>query len=116
MFRSKASTCKALTAIATAVCFVGMLTPSAHAQGDAPAIYAAKCAACHGPDGAANTPAGKAVAAHDFHSAEVQNQTDDQLTVTVAKGKNKMPAYEKMLKEQQIKDLVTYCRNLGKKK
>jgi hypothetical protein len=56
------------------------------------------------------------VQAHDFHSAEVLNQTDAQLIATVTKGKNKMPAYEKIYKDTQIKDLVAYCRQLGTKK
>jgi mono/diheme cytochrome c family protein len=91
-------------------------SPPAHAQSDVSALYTSKCAACHGPDGAAATPAGKAVGAHDFHSAEVLNQTDVQLTSTVSAGKNKMPAYAKTLTAVQIKALVDYCRQLGAKK
>ncbi len=93
-----------------------MFSPAARAQGDVTGLYTAKCAACHGADGSANTPAGKAVGAHDFHSAEVLNQTDAQLTATVTKGKNKMPAYAKIYSAAQIKDLVAYCRQLGTKK
>ncbi len=92
-----------------------LLATSAHAQGDAAKNYAAKCATCHGPDGAAGSPAGKALKARDFHSAEVQGETDDVLEQVIAKGKNKMPAYEKQLKPAEIKDLVDYCRALGKK-
>jgi cytochrome c6 len=91
------------------------VVPAAHAQGDAASVYASKCVACHGADGSGSTPAGKAVQARDFHSADVQKQTDAELTAVIAKGKNKMPAYEKTLKESQIKDLVAYTRMLGKK-
>jgi mono/diheme cytochrome c family protein len=93
-----------------------MFSPAAHAQADVSGLYTSKCAACHGPDGAAGTPAGKAVGAHDFHSPEVLNQTDAQLTATVSAGKNKMPAYAKTLSAAQIKALVDYCRQLGTKK
>jgi cytochrome c6 len=99
--------------LAGVVCFI--YSPIARAQGDAAGLYAAKCAACHGPDGTAQTPAGKAVKARDFHTPEVQTQTDDQLIAIVASGKNKMPAYGKVYKDTQIKDLVAYCRALGKK-
>jgi|SRR5579862_2835487 len=92
-----------------------MLGSSARAQGDAAKNYTAKCATCHGADGSAGSPAGKALKARDFHSPDVQGESDDVLAQVIAKGKNKMPAYEKQLKENEIKDLVAYCRALGKK-
>ena len=52
----------------------------------------------------------------NFHAPEVQNQDDAEMTAIITKGKNKMPAYEKSLKDTQIKDLVAYTRALGKKK
>jgi cytochrome c6 len=99
-----------------ALCAVCVGSPVARAQSDVTGLYTAKCAACHGADGTANTPAGKAVGAHDFHSAAVLSQTDAQLIATVTAGKDKMPAYAKIYKDTQIKDLVAYCRQLGTKK
>ncbi len=69
---------------------------------------------CHGADGKGATPAGKSMGAHDFASAEIQKLTDAQLAGIITNGKNKMPAYGKSLKEAEIKDLVTYIRQLGK--
>jgi mono/diheme cytochrome c family protein len=92
-----------------------MMATSARAQGDAAKNYTAKCATCHGADGSAGTTAGKALKARDFHSADVAGETDAVLEQVIAKGKNKMPAYEKQLKPEEIKDLVAYCRQLGKK-
>lgn len=86
------------------------------AQSAAETLYKGKCAMCHGADGKGDTPVGKKMGAHDFTSADVQKQTDEQLTDTIAKGKNKMPGYEKSLKPEQIKDLVGFIRGLGKKK
>lgn len=82
---------------------------------DAAGTFKAKCAGCHGPDGKGSTPAGKAVGVHDFSSPEVQKMSDADLTGIVSTGKNKMPAYAKTLKEAEIKDLVAYVRDLGKK-
>ena len=82
---------------------------------DAAGTFKAKCAGCHGPDGKGSTPAGKAVGAHDFSSPDVQKMSDADLTGIVSTGKNKMPAYAKSLKEAEIKDLVAYIRDLGKK-
>ena len=63
---------------------------SAVAQ-DAAAVYKAKCAMCHGPDGKGSAT-GLKMGAHDFTAADVQKETDAQLTDTISKGKGKMRA------------------------
>jgi len=95
--------------------FVLLVAPL-DAQNDAPSLYKAKCSACHGPDGKASTPMAKTLGAHDFASPDVQNQADEQLIAIVTNGKNKMPAYKDKLTDDQIKGLVAYIRELGKKK
>ena len=70
-----------------------VFSSAGHAQDDGAKLYAAsKCASCHGPDGAANVPAGKALKARDFHSPDVQGQSDADLIAVITTGKNKMPA------------------------
>ncbi len=78
-------------------------------------LYKTKCAVCHGPDGKGETSIGKANKIRDLGSADVQKQTDEDLTGVITNGKNKMPGYGKSLKPEQIKDLVTYIRTFGKK-
>jgi mono/diheme cytochrome c family protein len=78
-------------------------------------LYKARCASCHSPDGAGKTPMGTALKMRDLASAEVQKQTDDDLNRIIAKGKNKMPAFDRKLKKEQIDQLVGYVRQLGKK-
>jgi len=78
-------------------------------------VFKTKCAACHGPDGKGEVPMGKKLGARNLISPEVQSQSDGQLTDIVAKGKNKMPAYEGKLTKEQIGQLVAYIRELGKK-
>jgi len=90
-------------------------TTSASAQ-DAAATFKAKCAMCHGADGKGTTPAGQKMGVHDFASPEVQQMSDADLTQTIEKGKNKMPAYAGKLKDSDIKELVAYVRGLGKGK
>lgn len=94
---------------------IWLLSSAAHAQGNAEKNYAAKCATCHGADGHAQVPAGKALKARDFHAPEVQSESDADMAAIIAKGKNKMPAFEKQLKPNEIQDLTAYCRALGKK-
>ena len=86
------------------------------AAADAAATYKAKCAMCHGADGKGDTPVGKKMGAHDFASPEVQKESDADLAGVVAKGKNKMPGYEKSLKDAEIKEIVGYIRQLAKGK
>ncbi len=70
---------------------------------------------CHAADGSGNTTMGKKMNLRDLGSPEVQKQTDAELTDIVAKGKNKMPGYEKTLKPEEIKALVAYMRTMKKK-
>ena len=94
---------------AALACVVAFSAP-AHAQ-NAETIYKGKCAGCHGADGTGSA-IGKKMGVRDFHSAEVQKQSDDELSAVIEKGKNKMPPYEKSLKPDQIKELVAYIRTM----
>jgi mono/diheme cytochrome c family protein len=81
---------------------------------DAAALYKSKCAVCHGADGAGDTTMGKKLGAKSFHAPEVSKMTDAELFDVTKKGKNKMPAYDKKLTDDQIKELIAYIRTLGK--
>lgn len=78
-------------------------------------LYKSKCAMCHGPDGAGKTLMGEKLKIPDLRSAEVQKKTDADLKALIAKGKDKMPAYEAKLSKEQIDKLVIYIRDLAKK-
>lgn len=84
--------------------------------GPAKDLFAKKCAMCHGPDGSAQTTMAKNLKIRDFHSADVQKQSDADLKTVITKGKGKMPAFEGKLTGEQIDQLVGYLRELGKKK
>jgi mono/diheme cytochrome c family protein len=88
-----------------------LVVVSARAE-DTAALYKAKCAACHGPDGKGETAAGKKLGVKDFHSPEVAKMSDAELFDITKKGKEKMPAYDKKLTDDQIKDLIKYMREL----
>lgn len=97
-----------------AVALLLLATP-AQSQGEGATLFKSKCAACHGPDGKAETTMGKTLKIRDFRSPAVQSQSDAQLTEIVTKGKNKMPAFDGKLSKEQITGLVAYIRELGKK-
>ncbi len=93
------------------------LTPSTRAADDSAALFKAKCATCHAVDGSGNSATGKALGTPDLRSDDVQKQTDAQLIDSTTNGKGKkMPAYKGKLTDDQIKQLVGYIRELGKKK
>ena len=89
-----------------------------YAQGgekaEAQTLFKQSCAMCHGADARAQTPMGKSLKIPDLHSAAVQQKTDAELTTIISDGKGKMPPYKAKLKPEQIKDLVTYIKSLGK--
>jgi len=93
-----------------------MVAPAAVADDASAALYKSKCAMCHAADGSGDTPMGKKTAAHDFRSPEIQKMTDAELIELTAKGKNKMPGYEKKMTADEIKGLVAYIRELMQKK
>ena len=59
---------------------------------------------------------GRTFKIQDLRSADVQKKTDAQIAEVVAKGKGKMPGYEKRLSHEQIQSVVSYVRELAKKK
>jgi cytochrome c6 len=91
------------------------LGSSASAQDTGEALFKGKCAMCHGPDGAGKTKMGETLKIPDLQSADVQKKSDADLSAIIAKGKNKMPAYEAKLSKEDIAKLVVYIRELAKK-
>ena len=100
----------------TLVLFLVALVPALSVAQDGAATFKSKCAMCHGPDGSGKTAMGEKLNIRDLRSAEVQKQTDAELSQIVTKGKNKMPPYDGKLTKEQIDQLVAYVRDLGKKK
>jgi mono/diheme cytochrome c family protein len=77
-------------------------------------LFKAKCANCHGPDGKGETAMGKLLKVRDLGSADVEKQSDADLTTIVEKGRKPMPGFEGKLTTDQISNLVKYLRALRK--
>ncbi|HEY4380326.1 MAG TPA: cytochrome c [Acidobacteriaceae bacterium] len=96
-------------------CVAALLVLPAVAQDSEGAdTYKAKCLMCHGPDGTAQTPAGKVFKAASFRDPVVVKTPDDELASIVKKGKNKMPVFGSMLSDDQIKSVIAYIHTLQK--
>ena len=104
-----------LAHLAAGTALLSLFCLPARAQGADETLFKAKCAVCHGADGKGETAVGKMNKLKDLGSADVQKQSDSDLTEIIANGKGKMPGYSKSLKPEQMKDLVAYIRSLAKK-
>jgi mono/diheme cytochrome c family protein len=78
--------------------------------------FKANCVLCHGVDGRANTPLAKQLNAPDLTSAKVQSQPDALLKQIISDGKNNMPSFKSQLQPDDIAQVLSYVRKLGKGK
>ena len=79
-------------------------------------LYVTNCAPCHGDKGHGDGPAAQALSPKpaDHSSILVQSETDGSLFWKLSEGRNPMPAYKKILTEQQRWELVNYIRTLAR--
>ncbi len=71
------------------------------------AIYNMHCVACHGVGGRSVMPD-----APSFARGDRLMQPDVALMMTIKAGKNAMPSFNGILRDQQILDVVAYLRTL----
>ncbi len=103
----------ALAVLASA--FAGLPVPAA--AEDAAKIFARSCAPCHGKDGQPNDVFAKQGVRNFTDQAWQKATSDAQIEKTIREGKQgtMMASFEKQLSAQDIKALVAYIRQLGKK-
>ncbi|OGW13654.1 MAG: hypothetical protein A2W77_05920 [Nitrospinae bacterium RIFCSPLOWO2_12_39_16] len=81
-------------------------------------IYDKKCASCHGKDGKGNSAMVKMLKVDasllDLLDKATLDKSDEELISIISKGMNKMPAYGKELKDEEIKGIITHIRSLSK--
>ncbi len=88
------------------------VTADAHSVATGRALYAKNCQSCHGPRGTGDGPAvGRLnVEVPDLTSHDVQSETDGELFTIITKGSKPMPAYRRLLNEEQRWHVVNYLR------
>ena len=101
----------ATVTISTLVLAAPQKNKSAHGE----EIFQQMCSGCHGPDGRAQTDMGKSLQAADLTSDAVQHLSTSEISKQVQKGKGKMPGFEGKLSDDEIKAVVAYVQELGKK-
>lgn len=70
-------------------------------------LYARHCATCHGTDGVNVMPD-----APNFAHSERLLRPDVFILAAIKEGKNAMPAFQGMLKDEEIMDVIAYLRTL----
>jgi mono/diheme cytochrome c family protein len=76
------------------------------------AIYAKQCQSCHGPRGRGDGPAAGRlnVDVPNLTAQDVQSESDGELFNIITKGSKPMPAYRRLLNEEQRWHVVNYLR------
>ena len=79
-------------------------------------LFAASCAVCHGASGRGDGPAAAGLAKEpsDLTATHVQDQSDGALFYTISHGKpnTPMPAWDKILSEEERWQVVNFLRTL----
>jgi cytochrome c6 len=71
-------------------------------------LYATHCVACHGASGISAMPG-----TPSFARSESLLQPDLTLLATIKAGKNVMPAFQGVLSDRDILDVIAYLRTLN---
>lgn len=70
-------------------------------------LFATNCAVCHGPSGRSVMPG-----APNFDRGESLLRPDSVLLAAIRSGKNAMPAFQGILADRDILDVIAYLRTL----
>ena len=73
---------------------------------DAAALFAKRCASCHGKDGK-GTPVGQKMGAKDLAAVKA---SEEELVTVISNGKGKMAAYKGKLSDDEIKSLAKFVK------
>jgi mono/diheme cytochrome c family protein len=98
-----------LLSLGLAVCTAGPLTAESPVE-----LFATHCAACHGVDGKARTPAGRKLKAKDFSRSTLEDADIQRIIlagVRDAKGTLRMPPFEEKLAPAEVSRLVEYVKS-----
>jgi mono/diheme cytochrome c family protein len=79
-------------------------------------VYQKNCQECHGPDGRGDGPVAYQCATKpaDLQGADVANRSTRALLRKISRGGSGMPAFEKLLGEQDRRDVVEYVQALSR--
>ena len=101
---------KGLTVSAIALFAIAVVLPAVAEEPDGKALYASKCAMCHGADGVAKK---MAEGSANLNDPEWQKKTPaEAVEKVIHDGKGKMTKFEGKLTAEQIKAVAAYVKTL----
>ena len=103
------NTIRSLVVLAAAVSMAGSL---GFAQSSGEAVYKANCQSCHGSSGTPSPGIAKMMGVKAASDPDIKKLTTAQEFDSVKNGKGKMKPFSGKLTDAQIKDVVTYFREL----
>ncbi len=113
--------CMGALAFAASAAAWGVPTAAAPQKGRAAqvergrAVYAERCARCHGSDGKGRTRLGETVEPPDLSSPTwMRGLSNARLIASVTNGRGQMPAFKKKLSRQDIAASIAYVRTLSR--
>lgn len=77
-------------------------------------VYVRSCSGCHGPDGRGAARMGLSSAPRDLTDPSLY-EDPDALRETILRGQGQMPAFRKVLVEQDLDDLMAYLATLPRR-
>jgi mono/diheme cytochrome c family protein len=80
-------------------------------------IYKQRCVLCHGAEGKGDGPGAAALnpkPRNHTDAAYMSTQTDEQLLHSIRDGKGQMPAWGKIMTEEEMHSVLAYIRTLAK--
>lgn len=92
-------------------------TASADPLADGAQIYKERCVLCHGAEGKGDGVGAAGLNPKPRNHTDgvyMKTRTDEDLTDVITNGKGQMPAWGKILTEQQIQHVLAYVRTLAK--
>jgi mono/diheme cytochrome c family protein len=98
----------------TAALAVATIAPLAQAQSadDGKEIFEAKCAVCHNADSKDKKIGPGLAGIKDGKLPSGKDATDENLLANINKGGNGMPAFEKLLSDEEKASLIAYLKTL----
>ena len=97
------------------IMFGGFTLPLRAEDSPGATLFRNNCVICHAGDASGNTALGKKYKVRDLRSPEAQKATDAEWFDLISKGKKPMPGFAGRLKDDQIHEVISYLRELGKK-
>ncbi len=94
-----------LAAVLAALSLLALAAPAA--ADDASAMFAQKCAACHGKDGKGQVPMGQKLGVNDLTQTKLSAAEIEKM---IAEGKGKMTAFRGKIADAEIKALAAWVK------